>query len=172
MSLYPGFNGDIEQWFFEAGTGAFIIDPSVECEPGINCIKDPCLDEELCDACVILYSDCNYGGDYVEVCENTPFTNIDYEVKSIAVPDGNTVYLYNNPCFNGESAEITESIECLNTVQGEEDIDFQQLLNMGVTIMDEKEMMKKNPGGKQARYVQPTVSKKESLKKFKKAMFW
>lgn len=100
-----------------------------------------------------------------------PFTNIDYEVKSISVPDGSTIYLYNNPCFNGESAEITESIECLSTVEGDEDIDFQQLLNMGITIMDEKEMMKKNPGGKQARYSKPNVVKSESLKKFKKTMF-
>lgn len=98
-----------------------------------------------------------------------PFTNIDYEVKSILVPEGQSVFLYNNPCFNGESAEITASIECLNTVEGEEDIDFQQLI--GVTIMDEKEMMKANPGGKQARYTKPNVVKAESLKKFRKSMF-
>jgi len=171
-ALYPGFNGDIEQWFFEAGSGAFQIDPSTECEIG-SCIIDPCdaSIEGMCDECVILYSECNYGGSEIEVCDNMPFTNIDWEVKSIAVPEGNSVYLYNNPCFNGESAEISESIECLSTIQGEEDIDFQQLLNMGITIMDEKEMMKKNPGGKQARYTEPTIAKKETLKKFKKAMF-
>lgn len=169
MSLYPGFNGDIEQWYFEAGDGAWQIDPEVTCEIE-PCGILPCAGDE-CDKCVILYSECNFAGSYVEVCDNMPFTNIDYDVKSIAVPDGQTVYLYNNPCFNGESAEISLSIECLNTTEGEEDIDFQQLMEMGVTIMDEKEMMKKSPGGKQARYRQPHVKKAESLKRFRKDMF-
>jgi len=125
MALYPGFNGDIEQWFFEAGSGAWQIEPTVDCESGTTCIFDPCLNEpELCEECVYLYSECNYAGSYTQVCGDMPFTNIDYEVKSIAVPDGQSVYLYNNPCFNGESAEISYSIECLNTAEGSEDIDF------------------------------------------------
>lgn len=44
-------------------------------------------------------------------------------------------------------------------------------MEMGVTIMDEKEMMKKAPGGKQARYKKPNVVRAETLKKYKKNMF-
>jgi len=94
-----------------------------------------------------------------------PFTDIDYDVKSIAVPDGQTVYLYNNPCFNGESAEVSASIECMDT--GSVTANFNLL---GVTIMEEKEIMKKAPGGKQVRYKKPSVVRAESLKKFKTSM--
>lgn len=40
------------------------------------------------------------------------------------LPDATTVYLYNLPCFHGQSAEISETITCLDTTDGEEDIDF------------------------------------------------
>jgi len=51
--------------------------------------------------CVLLYEDCDYQGMNTRICKDTPFTDIDYEVKSVKVPEGKTIYLYNLPCFNG-----------------------------------------------------------------------
>jgi len=55
------------------------------------------------------------------ICADTPFTDIDYEVKSVKVPEGKTIYLYNLPCFNGQNARFAEDVECL------EEIDFSML---------------------------------------------
>lgn len=103
MSTLPGFEGDIEQWYFECGDGTWTNDPVVPC--GDN--------DEFCnvypdtDGCVILYEECNFQGKSSRICNDQPFTDVDYEVKSIAVPELTTVYLYNMPCFNGESAAVS-----------------------------------------------------------------
>jgi len=81
------------------------------------CFEPPCVpepDEE--DDCVTLYEECNYQGQNIRICNNTAFTDIDYEVKSVEVPAGKTVYLYNLPCFNGQSASFSADVECLDTV--------------------------------------------------------
>lgn len=100
METYPGFEGDIEQWYFECGEGTWQNDPVVPCDDPSACGIDD-------GDCVILYEDCDYQGRQTNICSDQPFTDINYEVKSILVPDGKTVYLYNMPCFNGESAEIS-----------------------------------------------------------------
>jgi|Dee2metaT_10_FD_contig_31_3275208_length_1000_multi_9_in_0_out_0_1 hypothetical protein len=115
-----GFNGDIEQWYFMAGEGSWVGPEAAPCEVEGSCSINPPKEEN----CVYLYEECNFGGRSSYICDNSPFTDIDYEVKSIAIPEDTTVYVYNMPCFNGESAEITETISCLNTNDGEEDIDF------------------------------------------------
>jgi len=80
-----------------AGDGSWIIPQTVDCEFPGAC--DTPVDEH--DLCVLLYEECNYEGINTRICADTPFTDIDYEVKSIRVPEGRTIYLYNLPCFNG-----------------------------------------------------------------------
>lgn len=102
-----------------AGIGSWIDPDTVDCEVE-NCYEINPYE----DNCVYLYSECDFQGTENKVCDNSPFIDVDFEVKSIYLPDETTAYLYNMPCFNGESAEISQSISCLNTTEGEEDIDF------------------------------------------------
>jgi len=81
--------------------------------PQERCEDEPCIPEEP-EACVILYSECKYQGTSLRVCKDQAFTNIDYEIKSLSVPEGGNIYLYNMPCFNGKNAHFTKSIECLD----------------------------------------------------------
>ncbi len=46
------------------------------------------------DDCIILYSKCNYEGDTVNICEDTPELTVEFEIKSIYIPDGKDFYLY------------------------------------------------------------------------------
>jgi len=79
-----------------AGAGSWIIPGEVDCE-----FLDSCPPGPVSQECVILYAECDYEGMNTRICEDTPFTDIDYEVKSIRVPTDKTIYLYNLPCFNG-----------------------------------------------------------------------
>jgi hypothetical protein len=106
---YPGFQGEIQQWYFMAGEGSWIIPGEVECEFPGGCDEPEPEDE----TCVILYAGCDYEGMNTRICSDTPFTDIDYEVLSIKVPEGRTIYLYNMPCFNGQNAQFTTSVNCL-----------------------------------------------------------
>lgn len=80
-----------------AGHGSWVNIGEIDCEELGNC-DEP---EEEETTCVILYAECGYEGMNTRICKDTPFTDIDYEVKSIKVPEGHTIYLYNLPCFNG-----------------------------------------------------------------------
>lgn len=105
---YPGFEGDIEQWYFVYGEGTWENPDYASCEN-----NDYCDIASLKETCVTLYSECNYEGTKSVICNDTPFTDVDYEVKSILLPEDETVWLYNMPCFQGETAEISASIDCL-----------------------------------------------------------
>lgn len=48
---------------------------------------------------MILYSECGFSGEFEEICERNPSVYID--VKSIYVPDGMRIKLYNLPKFEG-----------------------------------------------------------------------
>jgi len=76
----PGFEGDIEEWYFEFGDGTWESPDYVDCE----------VDSTYCatygqDDCVDLYSECNFEGTRTRLCADTPFTDINYEVKSIDI---------------------------------------------------------------------------------------
>lgn len=166
MQQYPGFEGDIEQWYFQCGDGTWTNDPTVSCEDE---------NEKYCEVfppqedCVQFYSECDYQGTKSIICNDAPFTDIDFEVKSILLDEGQTVYLYNMPCWHGETAAISQSITCIDTTQGQEDIDFQQLLGTGIRLMSTEDAMKEAPGAKQATYRKPTVTKAtNNLKEFRK----
>lgn len=157
---YAGFNGDIQQWYFMAGEGTWEVPDVTECEDPTD---DDCTIFPTDDSsCVILYSECNYSGDYTKICEDTPFTDIDYEVYSIEVPESKTIYLYNQPCFNGQVAIVTQSQECLTQ------IDFTDLLSIGVKLMDVDASVRKSPGALQAKFNKPSLRKPTILKTFKK----
>lgn len=80
-----------------AGDGSWVIVDDIDCEDLGNCVEP----EPETETCVFLYAECGYSGMNTRICADTPFTDIDYEVKSIKVPEGRSVYLYNMPCFNG-----------------------------------------------------------------------
>jgi len=80
-----------------AGDGSWIVPGEVDCEFLNSCPPSG----PPSSPCVFLYAECDYTGMNIKICEDTPFTDIDYEVKSILVPEGSTIYLYNMPCFNG-----------------------------------------------------------------------
>jgi hypothetical protein len=80
-----------------AGDGSWIIPEVIDCEFPGACVEPPVDPEE----CVYLYELCDFAGLNTRICNDTPFTDIDYEVKSVKVPEGKTIYLYNLPCFNG-----------------------------------------------------------------------
>jgi len=91
-----------------AGTGSYTT-PDVT-----DCIDWPCDVNPVTDtSCVYLYSECNYAGTATKICSDAPFTDIDYVVMSVKVPDDQTVYLYNLPCFNGNTVEVSQNLDCL-----------------------------------------------------------
>lgn len=158
--MVAGFQGDIERWYFITGDDAWTTPDVIDCEE--DC--DPIASNE--DNCISLFSECAYEGIETEICGDTPFTDIDYEVLSIKLNVNNPVpiYLHNLPCYNGQEAEITQDVECIESGDGV--IDFQSLLAKGITLMDTETAM--NKSGKHARYSKPTLTKvKKSLKDFK-----
>lgn len=95
---YAGFDGDIQSWWFLAGDGIIDVPDYDDCEfDADSCAIPPA----PVDACMVLWSDCYLEGVSTKICGDQPFTDIDYEVKSIYVDSGVTGYLYNLPCFNG-----------------------------------------------------------------------
>lgn len=129
------------------GDGAWETPDVVLCEDpnDPDCTIAPTEDEE----CVYLFSECNFLGTQTKVCDNTPFTDIDYEVLSIIVPDDSCVYLYNLPCFNGMNAEVCETKDCFTDIGG---LEFTNFLDLGIKLVDTKTLMKRSPGSKQVRY--------------------
>jgi hypothetical protein len=75
-----------------AGHGSWIIPGTVPCETIKSCEPerpvDPNDPDYEDDNCVLLYSLCNYTGLNTRICADTPFTDIDYEVKSVKIPEG------------------------------------------------------------------------------------
>jgi len=95
-----------------SGPGSWIIPGEVDCE-----FLNSCPPTGTPTVCVTLYAECGFEGMRTKICEDTPFTDIDYEVKSIKVPEDRTIYLYNLPCFNGQNAQFTQDVECLDHIE-------------------------------------------------------
>lgn len=60
--------------------------------------------------CPIVYTECNYSGDSYEACEELPSVEID--VKSLYVPEGWCVTLFNDENYDGSKALHRESVPC------------------------------------------------------------
>jgi len=96
-----------------AGEGSWVKIGEAGCED----VFENCEAPTETHFCVMLYSECGYTGMNTKICDDTPFTDIDYEVKSIKVPEDRTIYLYNLPCFNGQNAQFTQDVECLDHIE-------------------------------------------------------
>nr|AWX67867.1 carboxy-terminal crystallin fold protein [Philasterides dicentrarchi] len=82
--------------------------------------------------CVILYSDCGFKGEWENICDRNPKIYID--VKSIYVPEGLRIKLYNLPHFEGKTAIFHHTVECIDN------IDFKLLQKYGIKIVQNKSL--------------------------------
>jgi len=104
----------------------------------------------------------DYKGMFTRICDDTPFTDIDYEVKSITVPENKTIYLYNMPCFNGLDAEFTHDVACLDQ------IDFSLLEIHGIKLLEENAFMNAASDTLHAKYRRPNLRKAGTLKSYQR----
>lgn len=129
--------------------------------PGeIPCEEDGCPTPAEGPGCITLFSECEFKGFSTRICDDTPFTDIDYEIKSITVPEGKNIYLYNMPCFNGLDAEFTHDIACLDN------IDFSLLQVHGITLLEENAFISAPEGTLHAKYRRANLRKAGSLKSY------
>lgn len=140
-----------------AGMGSYKTPDAADCEIPGSCDVNPVTD----DTCVYLYSDCNYAGTSTKICGDQPFTDIDYVVMSVKIPEDQTIYLYNMPCFNGNTVEVSQNLDCLE--DDSRPFDFSLL---GIKIVTEEKQNNVKPGVFVAKYKQPSLRK--TLKSMKK----
>ncbi|CAD8148553.1 unnamed protein product [Paramecium pentaurelia] len=72
------------------------------------------------DACATLYTECNYTGKSFNMCEDLPnFQLAKYpsKIKSIQVPAGAKVILFDEMDYNGKTIEYTENQKCIEEYQ-------------------------------------------------------
>jgi len=141
-----------------AGDPTLIKDDPVDCEQPGECDPTP-VDEN----CIILYADCEYKGFSTRICGDEPFTDIDYEVKSLKVPKNKTIYLYNMPCFNGQDAQFSKDVACLDKVE------FSFLELHGIKLLQENAFMTAAKHVLHAKYRRPNLRKAGVLKSYKRA---
>jgi len=96
------------------------------------------------------------------ICNDTPFTDIDYEVKSLVVPSDKHIYLYNMPCFNGLDAEFTHDVACLET------INFSLLEIHGIRLLEENAFMNAASNVLHAKYRRPNLRKAGTMKSYQR----
>ncbi|CAK86733.1 unnamed protein product (macronuclear) [Paramecium tetraurelia] len=64
--------------------------------------------------CIVIYSQCHYKGESLKLCESQrDIDNFDHDIRSIQIPKGYSVRLYNKEDFTGEKIILKESQECL-----------------------------------------------------------
>jgi len=145
----------MREWYFVAGEGSWTI-PNV-----VDCTDPECGVTPIEENCVILYSECNFKGENTRICSDSPFTDIDYEVKSISIPNSKTIYLYNLPCFKGKNAKFSQDVKCIDN------INFEFLEMYGIRLIEEEFMMLENPGQMQAKYKRSNLRKAKGLSTYK-----
>ncbi|CAK90459.1 unnamed protein product (macronuclear) [Paramecium tetraurelia] len=65
--------------------------------------------------CIVIYSQCHFKGESLHLCESQRnIDNFDHDIKSIQIPKGYSVRLYNQEDFSGEKIILKESQECIN----------------------------------------------------------
>jgi len=128
----------------------------------IPCEEDGCPVPTNDPGCITLFAECDFKGFSTRICDDTPFTDIDYEIKSITVPDNKNIYLYNMPCFNGLDAEFTHDVACLDT------IDFSLLQVHGITLLEENAFISAPEGTLHAKYRRANLRKAGALKSYER----
>jgi len=157
---YAGFEGDIQDWYFLAGTGAYTTPSDAECEIPGSCDVNPIEDS----SCAYLYSECDFAGTSTKICSSSPYTDIDYVVMSVKVPDNQIIYLYNLPCFNGNTVTLSQDIDCIDDVRP---FDFSLL---GIKLVTDEKQGKLHAGSFSATYKQKGLRRAsgKDLKSFKR----
>lgn len=101
-----------------------------------------------------------YQGANLRLCGDSPFTDVEWVVGSLYVPDGHNVYLYNLPCFNGQNANFSASVPDMSIWEAENgpmfDAEFLQL--HGIEIMEEEVFLQLH-SGVSARYKRSNLRK-------------
>ncbi|CAD8071830.1 unnamed protein product [Paramecium primaurelia] len=65
--------------------------------------------------CIVIYSQCHFKGESLKICESQrEIDNFDHDIKSVQIPKGYSVRLYNKEDFTGEKIILKKSQECLN----------------------------------------------------------
>merc|ERR1712227_581617 len=115
--------------------------------------------------CIVLYADCDFKGMSTRICDDTPFVDFDYEVHSITVPLGKTIYLYNLPCFQGLNAEFTNDVPCIDYEMDGLNFSFLELHN--IKLYEESTVIGKE-GTFHAKYRRPNLRKAGTLKSYER----
>ncbi|CAD8080602.1 unnamed protein product [Paramecium sonneborni] len=64
--------------------------------------------------CIIIYSECEYQGFALEVCNSLKeIEKFKHQIKSLYIPQGYGLTIYENQNFNGKSHRYTQSQQCL-----------------------------------------------------------
>ncbi|CAD8106310.1 unnamed protein product [Paramecium primaurelia] len=70
--------------------------------------------------CIEVFSECNYKGLQERICENTESltqSKIQFDIKSIKIPEGMKITGYRNLGFKGDKVEYETNQECLDTIE-------------------------------------------------------
>jgi len=84
---------------------------------------------------------------------------------SVKVPDNQVIYLYNLPCFNGNTVSLSQDIDCIDDVRP---FDFSLL---GIKLVTDEKQSRLHAGSFSVTYKQKGLrraSGNNSLKSFKR----
>ena len=68
---------------------------------------------EIKPNCAYLYSECDYKGNAIEVCNDMPDIPSSFKVKSVIVPKGSTIYLYDLKNYGGATENYSQNTPCI-----------------------------------------------------------
>ncbi|CAD8045518.1 unnamed protein product [Paramecium primaurelia] len=73
--------------------------------------------EEQISQCIELYSQCYYKGEFMKACNDLgQMKDFPYEIKSLKIPYGTTLTIYDHPNYEGERHTFSKNEECLENV--------------------------------------------------------
>ncbi|CAD8156550.1 unnamed protein product [Paramecium pentaurelia] len=73
--------------------------------------------EEQITQCIELYSQCYYKGESMKACNDLgQMKDFPYEIKSLKIPYGTTLTIYDHPNYEGERHTFSKNEECLANV--------------------------------------------------------
>ncbi|CAD8071387.1 unnamed protein product [Paramecium sonneborni] len=75
------------------------------------------INEEQASQCIELYSQCYYKGESMKACNDLgQMKDFPYEIKSLKIPYGTTLTIYDHPNYEGERHTFSKNEECLANV--------------------------------------------------------